>query len=178
MGYTTDFGGSFTVSPPMKREHAAYINKFCETRRMKRKTAIAQDMDDPIRRATGLPLGKDAAYFVGGRGDFGQDMDESVVENNRPPEGQPGLWCQWVVSVDPDDGKTYLMWDQGEKFYNYVEWLEYMVEHFFKPWGYTIKGEVRFVGEDADVDRGIIYAKDNNVEQVYDSVSNAGPSWR
>lgn len=33
----------------------------------------------------------------------------------------PGIWCQWIIN---DDG--CLCWNSGEKFYNYVEWLEYL----------------------------------------------------
>lgn len=53
-------------------------------------------------------------------------------------------------------------WDGGEKFYDYVDWLWYIIEHFLKPWGYTVNGEVRWCGED-DEDRGTIVVVDNEV---------------
>ena len=43
----------------------------------------------------------------------------------------------------------------GEKFDEYVEWLDYLVEHFFSPWGVNIDGSVRYEG-DVPVDAGII----------------------
>ena len=33
------------------------------------------------------------------------------------------------------NGKHYLEWDGGEKFYEYVKWLEYVIKYIFKGWG-------------------------------------------
>ena len=156
MGYTTDFSGSFSLNTPLTDAHAAYLRKFAETRRMERKQTIASTLPDPIREAAGLPIGKQGAYFVGGGGDFGQGIDASVVNSNVAPDGQPGLWCQWVPTEN-DDG---IEWDGGEKFYDYTEWLAYIIEHFLKPWGYVLDGDVEWFGEDRD-DRGIIIVENN-----------------
>ena len=171
MGYTTDFSGCLTITPPLSPEQASYIQAFNGTRRMKR-SAEAESLDDDKRNAVGLPLGVDAGYFVGGGGDFGQAHDSSVIDHNAPPSGQPGLWCQWTV----DDEGTELTWDEGEKFYNYEEWLNYLVENFFKPWGCELDGQIDWIGEDSN-DRGTIYAKGFLVEAVSDSITNYGPSW-
>ncbi len=156
MGYSTDFMGSLEITPPISPEHAAYINAFANTRRMKRNKLIAALLDDPIRDATGLHVGEEGQYFVGGSGFMGQEDDSSVVDHNAPPTGQPSLWCQWVI----EDGK--LQWDGGEKFYNYVEWLDYLIEHFFHFWGYSLTGEIKWQGEDMN-DRGLISVEDNNI---------------
>lgn len=76
MGYTTAFDGYFTVSPAMRPEHVAYLNKFSETRRMKRDVTVLAAMPDPIREAVGLPLGDEGEYFVGGQGEMGQDAGQ------------------------------------------------------------------------------------------------------
>ncbi len=47
------------------------------------------------------------------------------------------------------------MWNEGEKFYNYTAWLQYMIKHFFRPWGIELSGLVNFQGED-DSDFGVI----------------------
>jgi hypothetical protein len=162
MGYTTDFEGSFKISPAIKPEHEKYINTFSDTRRMARDAATTEKLEDPIRAAVGLPVGPQGAFFVGGAGYAGSDKSswfliyDSVLDPNRPPEGQPGLWCQWVV----EGGE--LCWDGGEKFYEYVRWLKYLIENFFKPWGYTLDGEVEWFGEDRS-DRGLINVTDNEV---------------
>ena len=81
-----------------------------------------------------------------------------VVDCNQPPQGQPGLWCQWI----PTNTLDGLEWDEGEKFYHYVEWLEYLIEHFLTPWGLSISGEVSFQGEDP-TDCGVIKVVHNKV---------------
>lgn len=158
MGYSTDFSGNFSLNTPLAANHAAYLRKFAETRRMERKQTIASKLPDPIREAAGLPIGKQGAYFVGGGGDFGQGTDASVVNSNVAPDGQPGLWCQWVPTEN-DDG---IEWDGGEKFYDYTEWLAYIIEHFLQPWGYILNGEVEWFGEDRD-DRGKIVVENNTI---------------
>jgi hypothetical protein len=56
----------------------------------------------------------------------------------------PGLYCQWTCD---DEGLT-LAWDQGEKFYDYIEWIRYLVEHYFLPWGIRLSGVVEWAGEE------------------------------
>lgn len=159
MGYHTDFFGRFKLSHPLSDAHRVYLTKFSQTRRMKRDPTVASNLQDPDRNAVGLPLGEDAGYFVGGTGFAGQDKDDSVLDYNKHPEGQPGLWCQWIPSSDG----MYIVWDEGEKFYDYVEWLVYIVNHFLKPWGYTLSGKCSWRGED-DGDVGLIIVHNNVVE--------------
>lgn len=161
MGYTTEFEGHFNVTPPLTTEQAEYLKKFSTTRRVKRDSAETQKREDPAREAVGLPVGPQGGYFVGETGFFGQNQGPDVRDSNAPPEGQPGLWCGWEAS---DDGSR-IQWDGGEKFYAYATWLEYIVEHFLKPWGRTISGEVYWYGEDHD-DRGRIVVDKNRIRCV------------
>jgi hypothetical protein len=142
----------------IKPEHAAYLRKFCETRRMQRDPKNALLLPDPIREAVGVPIGEEAGYFVGGRGPAGQNEDDSIINYNRPPKGQLDLWCQWTVN----EAGTAILWSGVEKFYLYVEWLEYLIAHFLKPWGYIINGVVRWQGE-FEEDRGILTVYNNQV---------------
>lgn len=71
---------------------------------------------------------------------------------------QPGLWCQWI----PNGDGTAIVWDEGEKFYEYVEWIEYLIHHFLAPWGYELDGSVTWQGEETD-DKGIIVITSNVV---------------
>jgi hypothetical protein len=125
--------------------------------------SVAEELPDPIRTAVGLPLGPEAAYFVGGQGYAGQERDASVVDSNNPPKGQPGLWCDWTPSEDC----TAIVWDGGEKFYYYGEWLKYLIDHFLGPWGYVVNGEMTWQGEDEE-DVGTIYVVNNAVDLVAD----------
>lgn len=159
MGYTTDFNGEFNLDKPLTIEHRAYLTKFSETRRMRRNPSVADKLPDPDRIAVGLPVGNEGEYFVGAEGFAGQDRDDSVVDYNSSPNNQPGLWCQWI----PTEDGTAIVWDGGEKFYDYVEWLEYIIKNFLAPWGYVLNGEVEWFGEDAN-DRGKIVVKNNAVK--------------
>jgi len=77
--------------------------------------------------------------------------------NHRGDEPKtPSYYCQWVVN----NGK--LQWDMNEKFYNYVEWLEYLIEHFLSPWNYKLKGTIKYSGEET-TDFGTITVKNNTV---------------
>lgn len=162
MGYSTDFYGSVTFNKPITEELKNYINKFGETRRMKRDVEkIKKTFPDWEKNCFNGNLGVDGEYFVGGNGFMGQDRDDSIVDYNYPPETQPGLWCQWMID---DDGN--LVWDGGEKFYEYGEWLTYLIENFLAPSGYVCNGEIEFQGEDMD-DFGTIHVKDNVVTVEY-----------
>jgi hypothetical protein len=161
MGYDTEFRGSFQIEPPLSRDQVAYLKKFSETRRMKRSESLASLRPDPCRKAIDLPIGQEGCYFTGGIGFHGKDLDVSIIDNSCPPIGQPGLWCQWI----PNDEGTELEWDEGEKFYEYIAWLKYLIDHFFAPWGKVLNGVVKWRGEDFD-DAGSIVVH-NNVVCVY-----------
>ncbi len=153
MGYTTDFFGSVAVVPPLNAEEIAFLKKFAGTRRMKCEQG---------------PYYVDRGG-VAGQGEMGHG-DPSVIDYNRPPEGQPGLWCQWVPS---DDGES-IAWDEGEKFYDSPEWMKYLIDHFLKPGAlakpslpflqanHTVNGTIEAEGEDSN-DRWALIVKDNDV---------------
>jgi len=194
MGYTTDFEGGFEFSRSLTGDEKNYITKFNNTRRMKRNVEKLYELFKGEHGNPFLPkeetYGNDGEYFVGGNGFAGQDKDDSIVDYNTPPgqldflttnynerwtqndlrtrEGkcQPGLWCQWTT----DENGTHLMWDGGEKFYNYVEWLKYIINHFFEKWGVKLNGEVYWKGEDGE-DMGKIVVKDNWVTVKYARVT-------
>jgi hypothetical protein len=69
------------------------------------------------------------------------------------------LWCQWI----PNEEGDAIVWDGGEKFYNYVEWIQYLIDKILSPRGYILNGEVFWEGEDSG-DEGKIVIKDNIVE--------------
>ena len=131
MGYTTDFSGKFKFNKKLDKETRVFLTKFSETRRMKRK----------------LPAkyGVEGEFYVDGGGVYGQDHEPSIVNYNEPPRTQPGLWCQWIPS---EDGK-FLEWNGAEKFYNYIEWLKYLLENFILPKGYLLTGVVHWEGEES-----------------------------
>ena len=172
MGYTTDFYGEFALDRKLASAHFDYLEQFSNTRHMKRDFEKVSQLEDECRGKVGLPIGPEGAYFVAGAGMAGQGHDPSIIDYNYPPETQPGLWCQWV----PNEDGTAICWDGGEKFYNYIEWIEYLIEHFLGPWGYKLNGEVSWEGEDSG-DVGKISITDNKVvvhkgRVVYDVIED------
>jgi hypothetical protein len=151
MGYTTDFYGFWTLTPALSLAQTDYLQKFSRTRRVQRNPdAIIDRRLAAIR----LDLGVDAEYFVDT-----EDEDRSIVDVNQPPGKQPSLWCQWRVN----DRGNRLEHNGGENFYEYVPWLDYLVEHFFTPWGVRINGSVRYEGKEL-IDSGTIEIIDNHIE--------------
>jgi len=144
MGYTTEFDGVFKITPKLDEETYEFLVKLNDTRRM------ARDLP--------LEYGTEGEFYVDGEGVFGQDREDNIIDFNKPPSTQPGLWCQWR----PNSNREELEWDEGEKFYHYVGWLEYLIEKIFKPRGYTLNGEVCWRGEDF-YDAGKIIVKDNEI---------------
>lgn len=144
MGYTTDFfNESLKLNKQLSLDDKSFLDKLAATRRVKRNVE---------------GYGVEGEFYVDGKGFMGQDNDSTVVDGNSPPSTQPSLWCQWK----PTEDGWGLEWDQGEKFYNYVEWLEYII-NWLEPRGYVLNGSVDWVGEDSD-DKGRIVVKDNIVK--------------
>jgi len=91
-------------------------------------------------------------------------------EDGYQPNGKPSIWLQWEIVNEwgyttynkSSDEKLYLQWDEGEKFYKFVEWLEYLIKYVFKVWDVEISGKVEWRGEEWE-DTGQIIVKDNVV---------------
>lgn len=154
MGYTTDFTGEFNITPTLNKEDREFLTKLSTSRRMKRNV--------------GPEYGIEGEFYVDGAedGNCGQDDNTGVIDYNTPPRTQPGLWCQWTPNSKGDE----LVWDGGEKFYNYVEWLKYIVD-WLKERGYKVNGKVRWNGESSG-DTGIILVKNNVVKASADKITN------
>ena len=89
-------------------------------------------------------------------------LEDFAEADHRDEKGMPGIWCDWV----PNNDGTAIEHNDGEKFYNYIEWIEYLIETYLKPWGYVIEdSEVTWNGEESD-DLGTIYVKENKVTSV------------
>lgn len=146
MGYTTEFSGKFTFDKPLDNKTLTFLQKFNDTRRMARNVK---------------EYGIEGELYVDGKGFAGQDHEDNIIDYNRPPSTQPSLWCQWRPT---DDGEA-LQWDGGEKFYAYVEWLEYLIKNIITPAGYTLNGTVHWQGEEIG-DIGNIVVINNKVKTI------------
>ena len=165
MGYTTEFWGEASVSPPLNAAEVEYLNKFAGTRRMRRHSGAYTVEDN-------LP----ALDPTDSWGDYlGQRHTVDVIDYNNPPQGQPGLWCQWEVDSDG----AFIRWNGSEKFYHATEWMEYIICHFLRDGAYAgesrdpqfadftfdhvVNGIIEAQGEDPD-DRWRIEIFDNSVK--------------
>ena len=90
-------------------------------------------------------------------------LDEFNEADHRDDIGMPGIWCGWRPS---EDG-TAIVHDGGEKFYDYIEWMQYLCDHFLTPWGYMVAGIVEWEGEEnTDMGRMVI-SSPNKVTAQY-----------
>jgi len=144
MGYTTEFEGRFDLNKVLDDETFDLLTKLAATRRMKR------DVDSKY--------GVEGEFYVLGKGYAGQDREPNVIDSNHPPRSQPGLWLQWI----PTEDRKGIEWDQGEKFYDYVDWIKYLIDAVLAPKGYILNGTVRWRGEEFS-DLGSIVINDNLV---------------
>lgn len=101
-------------------------------------------------------------------------------QRHEPYGAFPSYWCMWVSTVDehyePDGKGLEVSTDGDNKWYEYLDWLRYVIEHFIKPWGVSLSGEVRYEGDELG-DSGTIFIKDNVVEDVEDVIIRGRPSW-
>lgn len=157
MGYTTKFKGEIGFNREVDGWLVDYINKFSRIRHMvlseSRIKGLFHDWKDLCFKGM---LGRHGQYFIGLEDYDHRNPSMCVVNPNRWPEGCPGFYCQWVIR----DNK--LVWRGDEKFYDYVDWMRYLIDCFFEPEGYVLNGTIRWQGENIE-DAGYIYVVDNKV---------------
>jgi hypothetical protein len=144
MGYTTEFQGKFEFNKVLDDATYNMLYGLANTRRMARK----------IDKKYGV----EGEFYFNDLENLGQDHETGVIDYNKPPKTQPSLWCQWTPTKD----KKYLQWDQNEKFYEYIKWLQYIIDKILKPKKYKLNGMVSWRGEHFD-DTGTITVKNNKI---------------
>lgn len=153
MGYTTEFYGQIQIYPPLDKDLIEYLDEFTNVRHMKRDNLeiIKNDPDYLDKCLDNNILGTEGEFYLGNDNPMYSHDDPTVIDINLPPITQPGLWCDWEVTKD---GKA-IRWNGAEKFYDYVEWLNYLIDKIFTPRGYALSGAIDFQGESWE-DKGII----------------------
>jgi len=154
-----DFKGTFKLDRPLELSHLKYLAQFSKVRHMVRDAKITEARtDDSFRLAVGLPVGEQGEFFVGETGNYRtMIIDPLVVDHNLPPKTQPSLWCQWK----PHTNGREIIQNKMEKFHHPIEWIEYIIDNFFKPWGYILNGKSIF---HTQYERGTIIIKNNVVK--------------
>ena len=151
MGYDTQFSGGFSVDPGDSTidELRSLIGGLADTRRMKRDLSKVADEKGLVRGHTVEHFGTDGMFYV-------HDDGAGVVDANTPPGDQPSLWLGWEIN-----DKGNLAWN-GEKFHEYILWLEWLVKHVFEPVGAKLNGEIRWRGDNMG-DEGILVMTNNKL---------------
>ncbi|WP_375479089.1 hypothetical protein [uncultured Jatrophihabitans sp.] len=111
MGTTTDFIGFVEISPPLNASEQAYLTAFAQSRRHDRPGGPYEVPDNPAAENREPVTGVDHDAY------------------NRPGDGQPSLWCQWVPALDG----ACLSFNGCEKFYGAAAWMRYLIDHFLAP---------------------------------------------
>lgn len=75
------------------------------------------------------------------------DIDGREQDDDKMPSG----YNQWKLTPDC----RHIEWDGGEKFYDYVEWLQYIIDTVLTPNDIALSGSVAYSGENAS-DNGIL----------------------
>jgi len=142
------------------KKHRIYLRKFCASRRMAFNKQAILHRPDPFREKVCLPLGQEGGYYVNNPddedGNMGAENSISVLDYNRPPIGQPSLHCGWTVT------KSRLLWTWDLRCTKHVAWLEYLIDHFFKPWGYHLNGTLSWFNDLAN-NSGDIFVDNNKL---------------
>ena len=90
-------------------------------------------------------------------------VSEERVRRHNDELNYPGIWLQWKIIED--NNQFFLEWDGGEKFYNSVEWLSWIIDNIFKINNITINGKI-YLFENHSENTGVIYVKNNNVRFI------------
>ena len=143
MGYTTEFCGQFNLNKKLDDDTFNLLTGLARTRRM-------------ARNIEGF--GVEGEFYWKDDGNCGQNDTPDVIDYNKPPKTQPSLWLQWV----PTEDRMSIEWDGGEKFYSYVEWIQYLITVILEPRGYVLNGSVEWCGEERG-DTGTITIENNVV---------------
>jgi hypothetical protein len=78
----------------------------------------------------------------------GEEADPAYLGGVCP--GKPDHLCAWRPN---DDGTELVI--AFDKPYEYLKWLQWLLNHFLLPWGYVLNGKMSWQGETED-DTGVI----------------------
>ena len=161
MCFSITFFGEFTLNKPLTPAQTTYLRKFADTPRLARKVDIVSTIKDPLREAVNLPLGEEGEYFTGeNRYEPYENQKPTLLhspyEKSTQPKTQPSQYCCW----GPNENGTAITWTMHDDSKTYDNWLEYIIQHFLTPWGYTLNGQIE---TNTGIVQGLITIKDNVV---------------
>lgn len=87
---------------------------------------------------------------------------ETLVEYSEEEHSlltEPSVWCDWVPSED----RTEIVWNGSEDTRATKEWLEFLIQWFFKPRNYILNGRLEW--SDNEGNKGYYEVINNKVEE-------------
>ncbi|CAG7653192.1 hypothetical protein PAESOLCIP111_06720 [Paenibacillus solanacearum] len=165
MGHNTIFEGQFLLNKPLDEETYKLLFNLSDTRRLSRNIEVISKQENISVSEALTKYGEEGEFYFSNEpnhvlvgGILKRVKDETVLERNRPPKSQPSLWCCWA----PIENRTAIAWNGQDKFYNSLEWIEYIIERILKPRSYVLNGEIECFGEGLN-DNWRINIKNNKV---------------
>jgi hypothetical protein len=84
--------------------------------------------------------------------------------HDRRIKGMPSSYCQWEF-FKKATSECFLKWDGEEKFYDYINWLDWLLKNIFLPNELSLSGTTLWQGEDVG-DVGLITVIDGKVHAM------------
>lgn len=151
MGYTTRFVGQFILNRELDNETFILLHNLGNSIRVSRDISVLARIDNLSKQDALEKYGTEGEFYFTNRpshfienGVYIRVKDETVLNRNSPPAPQPSLWCGWI----PTDDKKKIVWNEKEKFYKSVEWIQYIINRILSPKGYELCGKMKCYGED------------------------------
>lgn len=154
------FRGVFTLQPALSPARAEYLKAFLTVQHGYWPVEYVSKQPDAFREAVILPLGDDAAFFVGHYSNGLQGRNpfiDKCLGFQIGPGGQPhcGI-CPWHLSQDA----TQLEPDNKGKTMMPMKWLGWIITHFLQPWNTNITGKI-FLEDPCTSQEGAVIALNN-----------------
>lgn len=134
------FQGSFNLTPGLSEAQASYLQAFLAVQHGFWPSEYVQQQADPLREAVGLPLGEDAAFYVGhysnglkGRHPF---INKHITISPGPGDQPHCGNCPWQLS--PDSSK--LVPDKKKLAAMPLKWLGWLVSNILTTWKINVTG--------------------------------------
>ena len=162
MGTNTDFTGAIRITPCVEEPLATRLSQFMDIRHMKRDVKILEALFPALEERKAVTLfgdgdfGEDGAFFLP---IHTRDLTRRICLHERYAEGLtderdmnmtpgpcPSLYCDLELRNDPDNGHSYLGWNEAEKAYYITDWIGCIAEWLSKL-GYHLDGKMFAVVE-------------------------------
>lgn len=142
MGYHTCLRGVIKVYPSVQGSRLQYLRAFTACRHMRLNLRECERIEDPLRRAVGLPAG---LWTIP------DTWKPELVLSPNCPGMAPSFNCPWEIH----ENGSAISWNGIEKPKAYDAWLEVLAA-LMKYWGHDLQGKIEYEGE-TDDDQGIMH---------------------